>query len=163
MKPENFIGIKRVLCDPMFRYLKLERKQKMKNAITIVLMLTLASMYGCQSSSSRGGSVRKGEGFTIAVPTLSTEIKQGQAQNVVVSLERGDYFKQDVRLQMKTTTGLSVDPTSVVIKASDKPDVQLSIAATQNTALGEYHVSVMGIPKTGESTSTVFTVKVVSP
>jgi len=71
----------------------------MKNAITIVLTLALMAIFGCESSSPRGGSVRKGEGFTIAVPTLSTEIKQGQAQNVVVSLERGDYFKQDVRLQ----------------------------------------------------------------
>jgi hypothetical protein len=33
----------------------------------------------------------------------------------------------------------------------------------QNAALGEYHISVKGFPKTGEPTSTVFTVKVVSP
>jgi uncharacterized membrane protein len=135
----------------------------MKNVITIVLTLTLVAISGCQSSSSRGGSVRKGEGFKIAVPILSTEIKQGQAQNVVVSLERGDYFKQDVTLQIKTTTGISVDPTSVIIKASDKPDVQLKIAAAQNAALGEYRVTVMGLPKTGESTSAEFNVKVAAP
>jgi len=147
----------------MIRYLKLERKQKMKNAITIVLTLALMAIFGCESSSPRGGSVRKGEGFTIAVPTLSTEIKQGQAQNVVVSLERGDSFKQDVKLQIKTTTGLSVDPTSVVIESSDKPDVQLKIAAAQNAALGEYRVTVVGTPKTGEATSTEFKVKVAAP
>ena len=135
----------------------------MKNAITIVLTLALMAIFGCESSSPRGGSVRKGEGFTIAVPTLSTEIKQGQAQNVVVSLERGDSFKQDVKLQIKTTTGLSVDPTSVVIESSDKPDVQLKIAAAQNAALGEYRVTVVGTPKTGESTSTEFKLKVVAP
>ena len=163
MKPESFIGIKRVLCDPIFRYLKLERKQKMKNVITMVLTFALMAASGCQSSSSRGGSVRKGEGFKIAVPILSTEIKQGQAQNVVVSLERGDYFKQDVKLEIKTSTGISIEPKSVVIKASDKPDVQLRITAAQNAALGEYHVSVRGIPKTGESTSTEFKVKVVAP
>ena len=136
----------------------------MKTAITIVLMLVLAAMYGCQSSSSpRGGGMTKDVGFKVAVPTFSTEIKQGQAQNVMVSLERGDYFKQDVKLQIKTSTGISVDPTSVVIKANDKPDVQLKIAAAQNAALGEYRVSVMGIPETGESTSTTFTVTVVTP
>lgn len=135
----------------------------MKNVITIVLTLALMAVSGCLSNSSRGGSVRKGEGFTIAVPILSTEIKQGQTQNVVVSLERGDYFKQDVKLQIKTTTGLSVDPTSVVIKASEKPDVQIKIAAAQNAALGEYRVTVVGTPNTGESTSTEFKVKVTAP
>jgi len=135
----------------------------MKTAITSVLTLVLAVMVGCQSSSPRGGSVLKGEGFKVAVPTFGTEIKQGQTEYVIVSLERGDYFKQDVKLQIETSAGISVDPTSVMIKASDKPDVQLTIMAAQNAALGEYHVSVRGVPKTGEPTSTVFTVKVVSP
>jgi uncharacterized membrane protein len=136
----------------------------MKNAITIMLMLALATVYGCQSSSPRGGSVLKGEGFTIAVPTFSTEIKQGEVQSVTVSLERGDYFKQAVKLQIKASNGISVDPTKVIIKASDKPDVQLRIAAAQNTALGVYRVSVKGTPtKTGEPTSTEFNVTVVAP
>ena len=150
-----------VLYESIFRIFR--KETKMKNAITIVMTLVLATMYGCQSSSSRGGSVRKGEGFTIAVPTFSTEIKQGEVQSVAISLERGDYFKQDVKLQIKTSRGISIDPTSVVIKASDKPDVQLRIAAAQNAALGEYRVSITGIPETGESTSTEFNVKVVTP
>ncbi|MGD0551789.1 MAG: hypothetical protein ABSB25_03975 [Sedimentisphaerales bacterium] len=135
----------------------------MKTAMTIVLTLVLVAASGCQSSSPKGGSVLKGEGFKIAVPTLDTKLKQGETQSVTVSLERGDYFKQDVKLQIEASKGISVEPTSVVIKASDKPDVQLRIAAAQNAAFGEYSVSVKGIPKTGESTSTVFTVKVVSP
>jgi uncharacterized membrane protein len=135
----------------------------MKTVITIVMMLVLATMCGCQSSSSSGGSVLKGKGFKIAAPTFATEIKQGEAQSVVVSLERGDYFKKDVKLEIEAAKGISVDPSSVIIKASDKPDVQLRISAGRNAAIGEYRVSVRGIPKTGESTSTVFTVKVVSP
>jgi len=146
----------------MIRYLKLERKQKMKNAITIVLTLALMAIFGCESSSPRGGSVRKGEGFKIAVPKLSTEIKQGEVQSVAISLERGDYFKQDVTLQIKSSTGIRIEPTNFVIKASDRPDVQLRITAAQNAALGEYRVSVTGTPKTGESTSTEFNVKVVA-
>lgn len=135
----------------------------MKTAIKIVLMLALAAMYGCQSSSPRGGGMTKEVGFKIAVPTFSTAVKQGQTQNVTISLERGDSFKQDVKLQIEASTGISVEPTSVIIKASDKPDVQLRIAAPQNAALGEYLVSVMGTPKTGEPTSTGIIVKVVSP
>ena len=136
----------------------------MKTAITIVLMLALAAMYGCQSSSSpRGGGMTKDVGFKIAVPTFSTEIKQGQTQNVTVSLERGDYFKQDVKLQIEASKGISVDPTSVIIKASDKPDVQLRIEVAKGAALGKYLVYVKGTPETGEPTSTVFDVKVVTP
>ena len=105
----------------------------------------------------------KDVGFKIAAPTFDTAIKQGQTQYVTVSLERGDYFKQDVRLQIETSKGISVDPASVIVKASDKPDVQLTIAAAPNAALGDYRVSVRGVPETGEPTSTGFTVKVVSP
>jgi hypothetical protein len=111
----------------------------MKTAMTIVLTLVLVAASGC-NSSPRGGSVLKGEGFKIAVPTLDTKLKQGEVQSVTVSLERGDYFKQDVKLQIEASKGISVEPTSVVIKAS-----------------------VKGIPKTGESTSATFTVKIVSP
>ena len=136
----------------------------MKTAITIVMTLVLVTVYGCQSSSSpRGGGMTKDVGFKIAVPTFSTEIKQGQTQNFTVSLERGDYFKQDVKLQIQVPTGISVDPTSVVIKASDNPDVQLRIEAAKGAALGKYLVYVKGTPETGEPTSTVFDVRVVTP
>jgi uncharacterized membrane protein len=137
----------------------------MKTVITIVMTLVLATVSGCSSSSEKGGSVVKGEGFRIIVPTLDVRLQQGEVQNVTVSLERGEYFKQDVKLEIKLPKGdgISVEPTSVVIKASDKPDVQLRVTVAQNAALGEYHISVKGFPKTGEPTSTVFTVKVVSP
>jgi len=141
----------------------LRKVKRMKNAIAVVMTLVLATVYGCQSSSPKGGSVVKGEGFKIAVPTLDTKLKQGETQSVTVSLERGDYFKQDVKLQIEASKGISVEPTSVVIKASDTPDVQLRIAAAQNAAIGEYSVSVKGTPKTGEPASTIFNVKVVSP
>ena len=136
----------------------------MKTAITIVMTLVLATVYGCQSNSPKGGSVLKGEGFKVAVPTFATEIKQGEVHSVAISLERGDYFKQDVKLQIEAAKGISVDPTSVVIKASDKPDVQLRITVPKNAALGVYRVSVNGTPtKTGSPTSTEFDVKVVTP
>ena len=136
----------------------------MKTAITIVMTLALAAVCGCQSSSSpRGGSVSKGEGFKLTVPTFDTDIKQGEVRAVTVSLQRGAYFKQDVKLQIQASKGISVDPTNVLVKASESPDVQLRITTTKDTALGAYRVSVKGTPKTGEPTSTAFTVKVVAP
>jgi uncharacterized membrane protein len=135
----------------------------MKKVIMIVVTLALVTVYGCQSSSSRGGSVLKGEGFKIAVPTYDTEVKQGDVRTITVSLERGESFKQDVRFQINTTKGISVDPTNILVKANEKPDVQLQIMVPKDAALGEYSVSVKGTPETGEPTSTSFDVQVVSP
>jgi len=128
-----------------------------------VMTLVLATISGCYSSSEKGGSVLKDEGFKIAAPTFGTEIKQGETQNVAISLERGAYFKQDVKFMIKTAKGISVEPTDVIVKASDKPEVQLRITVPKNAALGVYHVSVKGTPKIGSSTSTEFDVKVVTP
>ena len=141
----------------------LRKEKEMKNAIAIVMTLVLATVSGCSSSSEKGGSVVKGEGFKIAVPTLDVKLKQGETKNFTVSLERGDYFKQDVKLQIEASKGISVEPTSVKIKASEKPEVQLQIAAPKDAALGEYPVVVKGTPETGEPTTTEFIVKVISP
>lgn len=139
------------------------KEENMKTAITILMTLALVAICGCRSSSPRGGGMTKDVGFKIAVPTLDTNVKQGEVRAATVSLQRGESFKQDVRLQIQASEGISVDPTDVLVKASASPEVQLRMAATKNTALGAYIVSVKGTPETGEPTSTAFTVKVVAP
>ena len=134
----------------------------MKTAIVIVMTLAVASLFGCQTSP-RGGSMVENEGFRIGVPTLTTEVKQGEIQIVTVSLKRDSLFKQDVTLHIKAAKGISVEPTKVTIKASDKPDVQLQITAAKEAAIGEYPVDVKGKPETGEPTHARFMVKVVAP
>ena len=135
----------------------------MKTAIAFVAMLALAVVSGCQSAGPRGGGVSRDEGFKIAVPTFETEVKQGELQTVVVSIQRGETFKRDVKLQIKASKGIAVDPTSVMIKASDKPDLQLKVTASKDAALGDYRVYVTGTPDTGQPTSAEFKVKVVAP
>ena len=135
----------------------------MKTAITFVTTLALAVVSGCQSAGPRGGGVSKDEGFRIAVPTFETAVKQGELQTVAVSIQRGEYFKRDVTLQIKASKGIGVDPTSITVKASDKPDVQLRVTAGKDAALGDYRVYVKGTPDTGEPTSAEFKVKVVAP
>ena len=135
----------------------------MKKVIMTAVTLALVTVLGCYSSSEKGGSVLKGEGFRIAVPTFDVEMKQGEIQSLAISIERGESFKQDVELMIKTTKGISIEPTDVMVKASEKPDVQLRITVPKNAALGVYKVSVKGTPKTGEPTSTEFNVKVISP
>jgi hypothetical protein len=135
----------------------------MKTAIAIVMTLALTAVWGCQSASPRGGGMAQDQGFKIVVPSSDTEIKQGEMQTVAVSLQRGEFFKRDVTLEIKPrSTGISVDPTSALVKASAKPDVQLRIYAVGYAALGEYRVYVKGTPETGEATQVEFTVKVVA-
>ena len=135
----------------------------MKTAIAFVAMLALAAVSGCQSAGPRGGGVARDEGFNIAVPTFETVVKQGELQTVAVSIQRGDNFKRDVRLEIKASKGISVAPANMKIKASDKPDLQLKITAPKDAALGEYRVYVMGTPDTGQPATAEFKVKVIAP
>ena len=103
------------------------------------------------------------EGFKITAPTFNTDIKQGDRQTVKVSLQRDKFFKQDVTLQATSTSGITVEPSKVVVKASESPDVQFQVKAPKDAALGEYLVHIVATPETGASTSKDFTVKVVGP
>ena len=131
-------------------------------AITIVLTLALAAV-SRGTDSPKGGSVGNGESFKIDVPTFDVKVKQGETQSVTITLQRGESFKQDVKLQIEAAKDISVDPTKVIVKASDKPEVQLTITVPKDAALGEYIISVTGTPTTGEPTSVEFNVKVIAP
>ena len=133
----------------------------MKTTIMIAMTLALTAVFGCQSP--RGGGMSGGEGFKISTPTFDTKIKQGETQSVVISLHRGESFKRDVTLEIRPSKGISVEPTDVLVRGSDNPDVQLQITAAQDANLGEYRVYIKGTPETGEATSTEFKVKVVAP
>jgi len=133
-------------------------------AVTIVLTLVMAAV-SLATDSPKGGSIAKGEGFNISVPSFDMKVKQGETQAVNIKIERGESFKQDVKLEIKLSKGegISVDPAKVTVKASDKPDAQINITVPKDAALGEYNISVTGTPTTGEPTSVEFKVKVVAP
>jgi len=133
----------------------------MKVAIMIVMALALTVVVGC--GSPKGGGISAQEGFRLSTPFFTTDIKQGDRQTVTVSLHRDKYFKEDVKLELKASEGISVRPTDVLVKASDSPDVQFQIIAPKDAALGDYRVRVVGTPETGQPTSTEIKVKVVAP
>ena len=132
----------------------------MRTAIAMVTSLLLLGSLGC---SPRGGGMAGGEGFNIVPPALGVRIKQGETESVIVSLRRGEYFKRDVTLDIRASKGISVEPVQAMVRASEKPDVNLRITAARDAALGEYKIFVKGTPATGEATSTEITVKVVAP
>jgi uncharacterized membrane protein len=133
----------------------------MKTAFTVMMALSLMVTLGCQSR--RGGGMAGGEGFRIGTPTFDTKIKQGYSKSVTISLNRGEYFKRDVTLEIRASEGISVEPTHAVVRGNEKPDVSLRITAPRDTSLGEYKIFVRGVPESGEPTSTEITVKVVAP
>jgi uncharacterized membrane protein len=116
---------------------------------------------GCESP--RGGGMSGGEGFKISTPTFTTKVKQGETESVTISLNRGEYFKRDVTLEIKASKGISVEPTHALVRGNEQPDVHLRITAAKDADLGEYKVFVKGTPETGQPTSTEITVKVVAP
>ena len=135
----------------------------MKTAMALAMTLALAALCSCRSSSPRGGVMDKEHGFKIQVRRFTLGIKQGDTETARVSLKRGDYFKQDVRLQINVPQGLMIEPNDVLVKASDGPDLELQVTAAKDAALGKYRIAIKGTPATGEQTSDEFTVEVKTP
>jgi uncharacterized membrane protein len=136
----------------------------MKKVIAIMVVLTLAlTIVSYGTDSAKGGSVAKGEGFKIDVPTFDVKVKQGETESITIKLQRGESFKQDVKLEITVDKGISIEPEKVTVKASEKPVVDLKITVPKEAALGEYKVTVTGTPTTGEPATVEFKVKVVAP
>ncbi|MBN1863901.1 MAG: hypothetical protein JW808_03270 [Victivallales bacterium] len=136
----------------------------MKTLIAIFMMALLITTSGCwwnTRESRLGGVASVNEEFSITVPS-SVSIKQGQEATITITLNRGDSFKRDVRLDINAD-GISIMPNYVLVKASDRPDVEVKITAAANAAIGKYPVSVKGMPESGRSASTQFNVRVEAP
>ena len=133
----------------------------MKTVFVMVMALAVAVVSGC--TSPRGGGMSSDEGFKIGGPAFITEVKQGDRQTVTVTVNRDKYFKQEVTLLATATSGITVEPSKVVVKANESPDVPFQIKAPKDAALGEYKIIVRATPESGTETSTDITVKVVAP
>jgi len=118
-------------------------------------LITVAALTGCTKSSEEGGRAGN-DTFRIDVPSVSTDVKQGEVQTVRVTLERGAGFKQRVKLEAKAPAGIQVEPGSATVEPGDKGDVQLKITAAKDAAIGEHKIQVKGTPDKGEPTETEF-------
>lgn len=135
----------------------------MKTIKVFVGMLIITAMFvGCKTKSEEGGGAGD-DTFKIAVPAMTTNIKQGEIQTVRVTLERGKGFKQPVKLEMKAPAGLQVEPNDTTVQPGDKGDLQVKITAAVDAALGEHMIMVKGTPDKGESTETEFKITVSAP
>ena len=131
-------------------------------AFIVATLLALTGLIGCEKGP-RGGGATDADSFRLVVPDSPIVMKQGAVQTVEVSLVRGDYFKQDVRLTLRSSPGLNVDPSTTVIRASERPLAQIKLGVGRDVALGEYRVTVTAAPVAGENTLADFRVNVIAP
>jgi uncharacterized membrane protein len=122
-------------------------------------LIAAYALTGCTKTSEKGGGAGNNT-FRIAVPTMSTDIKQGELQTVRVEIERGEGFKQPVKLEVKAPAGIKVEPSGATVRPGDKGEVQLKITAAKDAPLGEHKIMVKGTPDKGESTETEFPITV---
>ncbi len=129
-------------------------------AVFVAMITVLVISSGCRNTSNQGGTAPVDKEFSINVPSYTT-VKQGEEERITVSLKRDSHFKEHVQIDIKAD-GIKVTPSSIMINASESPDVQVTISVAKNTALGEYRVNVKGTPINGRAATTSFVVKVVS-
>ena len=130
----------------------------MNKAFAGVLIVGLA-LTGCKTKSEEGGGAGN-DTFKIVVPAMATDVKQGELQTVRVTVERGEGFKQQVKLELKAPAGIQVEPENATVQPSDKGDLQVKISAAKDAAIGEHKIMVKGTPDKGEPTETEFKITV---
>jgi uncharacterized membrane protein len=133
--------------------------KKLMSTAFMGALLGAVILTGCKSKSEEGGGAGN-DTFKIVVPAMATDVKQGEIQTVRVAVERGDGFKQRVKLELKAHAGIQVEPSDATVQPGDKGDVQLKITAAADAPLGEHKIMVKGTPDKGEPTETEFTITV---
>jgi len=63
---------------------------------------------------------------------LETQRFRRRNSLVTVSLDRGESFKRDVTLDLRAYKGLSVEPTTALVKASERSEVTLRVTAAKD-------------------------------
>lgn len=127
--------------------------------LLVGMLIAAAALMGCSKSSEKGGGAGS-DTFKIVVPAMATDVTQGELQTIRVTLERGDGFKQQVKLELKAPAGIEVDPKDTTVQPGDKGEVQVKISAAKDAPLGEHKIMVKGTPDKGEPTETEFKITV---
>jgi hypothetical protein len=137
---------------------------KMKMRFAALSMAALLATVGCNQGTPGGPGAVQNPGsttanrptykdsertFTMTVPTLRTDVKQGDTKDIKIGISRGKEFDQDVKLTMTgLPQGVTIEPANPMIKNSDK-EVTLHMHAAADAALGDFTVKVMGRPNQG--------------
>lgn len=140
----------------------------------VATLVALLALVGCNRESPKGGGggptpntpevkeqrqelkeakreAREENTFRVQVPR-EVNVTRGKREEVEISLERNDAFKQTVKLEFKGGNGLKVIPADAVIKSGTN-ETKVFVEAAATAPLGEQTITVVGIPETGVPTS----------
>jgi uncharacterized membrane protein len=124
-------------------------------------LIAATAFTGCSKKSEEGGRAGN-DTFRIVVPAMAAGVKQGEVQTVRVVLERGNGFKQRVKLEVKAPVGVEVEPKETMVQPGDKGDIQLKITVAKDAPIGEHKILAKGTPDKGEPTETEFKISVIA-
>lgn len=125
-----------------------------------ILAATAAFAMGC-NRSPEGGVVGTASTFNISAPTLPTVVKQDNKESIALKLNRGNEFREDVKLAVSAPEKLKVELNRKEVKATDgSPDFTVTVSPAKDAPATEHTVRVTGTPDKGAPTSVEFVVKV---
>lgn len=98
--------------------------------------------------------------FQIKGPLLAPSLKQGEKKNVEITVDRGNNFKDAVKLSAEAPKGLKVEFAKPSVAAGDDPKVAMSVEADKDAPIAEHMIKVTATPTQGAATSLDVKVKV---
>jgi uncharacterized membrane protein len=132
----------------------------MKTFFSATAVMLAVALTGCTKESEKGGpgapatnsnaEADDDRTFTLDVPNITTTVEQGARDKASISIDRGDNFKEEVKLQFKPPAGVTVLPAD----ASFNPDaekVEITIEASAEAKPGDTNIEVTAVPATGKS------------
>jgi hypothetical protein len=146
----------------------------MKRFLTAAFVTAIGSvgLVGCGTGSPGGpGATHKDatsgphvstpeNTFTLSVPTIQNRIKQGEAKQYTIGINRGKNLDEDVALKFDNLPkGVTIDPAAPVIKHGEK-EAKITLKAADDAAVGEFTIKVTGHPTKGEDAHNDFTIHV---
>jgi len=138
----------------------------MRGTWGLFVATTCAALLGCQTKTGPGGPgatkpptgttstdrVDTKETFKLAVPSIKTDVKQGEQDEVTVSIDRGKDFNESVRLEFKAPQGVVVKPQSVEIPPTES-NAKITVEASPDAPVGDTNVEVTAVPESGKPVS----------
>jgi hypothetical protein len=139
-----------------------------------ILALAAIAFAGCDFKG--GGSTAGGPGATtdpsvrpprygeadntFNLTASSMSIKHGDTVQGTIGIKRGTNFAQDVSLAFQNLPkGITLDPSAPAIK-SGGTDAQFKLIASEDVALGDFTINVVGHPASGGDATVQFTLTV---
>lgn len=145
-------------------------------SLHVSLLIGMLALVGCNRESPKGGAAgdkkvttttssndktqtttiketeNRDNQFSVKVPSGGTNVTQGKREEVTISLNRGDHFKQAVQLKFDTPQGVKVVPAKTTIPADDN-STKVFVEVAADASVGRHTITVTGVPESGKATS----------